>query len=113
MGVDRHWCSATALFKAVHPSDQHRRRHLWERSVFLLCAGDDQAAEELAVRMARGMEHEYEAAAGHLVRWEFQQLECVLELMDREPQPGTEVYWEFFERVDRRSEGTEERTNVS
>lgn len=48
------------------------------------------------------MEQEYEAAAGNTVRWEFQSIEMILELFDAELADGSEVCWEFFERVDKR-----------
>lgn len=94
------WYSATVLFKAVHPGAV-RRRHLWERNTFLLRASEDCSIAEKAERIAREMEHEYESAGGQLVRWEFQSVEKIQELFDAELDDGTEVCWEFFERVDK------------
>lgn len=98
------WYSATVLFKATHPGET-RRRHLWERNTFILSASEDCSIAEKAERLARDMEHEYENAGGRLVRWEFQSVEKIQELFDAEPGEGTEVRWEFFERVDRRDDG--------
>lgn len=95
-----HWFWAAALFKAVHPK-RPRRRHLWERTVFLVRAPDETTARERAREIALGKEHEYVTATGDELRWTFQEIEDVQSLHDAELGAGTEVYWKFFERVDR------------
>lgn len=89
------------LFKAVNSSEP-RKRHSWERTTFLVRTTDDHSALEKAEHIARGMEHEYEAIDSRLVRWEFQSIEKVQKILDDELTEGTEVCWEFFERVDKR-----------
>lgn len=96
--LEWYWVSAT--YKAVH-AGVARRRHLWERTVFLVRAGDDAQAKVAAAEVARGKEHEYIAAGGDTVRWVLQEVEDVQPLFDADIGPGTEVYWTFFERVDR------------
>lgn len=86
--------------KSVNPEDPARRRHLWERLVFLVRARTDEEARARAEALARVKEHEYIAAAGNPVRWTFQGVEEVQPLHDRDIMEGTEVYWEFVERVD-------------
>lgn len=102
MGVSNpgQWYSATVLLKSVYPGEP-RKRHLWERTTFLLRASEDCSLEEKAERLARAMEHEYENPYGQLVRWEFQSIERIQELFDAELTDGSEVVWEFFERVDK------------
>ena len=41
------------------------------------------------------------ADAGDLVRWTFMGIESTSELFDKEITDGTEVYWDWFVRVDR------------
>lgn len=97
---EEHWFWAAALFKAVYP-ERPRKRHLWERTVFLVRAVHETAARERAREVALGKELEYVTATGEHLRWTFQELESVQSRHDDELGEGTEVYWEFFERVDR------------
>lgn len=98
-----HWYWVSATYKAVHPGAT-RRRHLWERTVFLVCAHADADARVEAVRIAKGKQQEYVAAKDDLVRWELVEIEGIQALHDEVIGSGTEVYWEFFERVDRPAE---------
>jgi hypothetical protein len=97
-----YWVSAT--YKAVHLGVP-RKRHLWERTVFLIRASSDAEAADVARQVAREKEHEYLAAGGDMVRWVLQEVEEIHELFESDIQQGTEVYWEFFERVDKAPDG--------
>jgi hypothetical protein len=99
-GSEQQWFWAAALFKAVHP-DRPRKRHLWERTVFLVRATNETDARERARVVALRKEHEYVTAMDNRLRWTFQEVEEVQSLFDTEVGEGTEVYWQFFERVDR------------
>jgi hypothetical protein len=57
-----------------------------------------------AEELAREKEHEYEVEVGGTCRWVFQQIEAVIQLGEIEFTDGVEVFWEFFERVDRREQ---------
>jgi len=92
-----YWVSAT--YKAVDP-DKPRKRHLWERTAFLIRADDGEAARSRAQQVAKDKEHEYQAKGG-TVRWVLQDIEDIQSLHDAEIGDGTEVYWQFFERVDK------------
>src|SRR5262249_50803022 len=94
----REWYWVAALYKAVHVGVP-RKRHLWERTVFLVQATSDAEAAQTAERVAREKEHEYVAAAGDLIRWTFQYIEDIQSLLDEAFEEGTEVYWTCFERV--------------
>lgn len=94
------WFWAAVLFKAVHP-DRPRKRHLWERKVFLVRATDEASARERAREVALGKEHEYVTATGDRLRWTFHAVEEIQALVQDQLAEGTEVYWQFFERVDR------------
>jgi transcriptional antiterminator Rof (Rho-off) len=91
-----YWVSAT--FKAVH-SGRPRRRHLWERTVFLLQVEGDTDIHAAARDLALAKEHEYLNPAGETVRWVLQEIERIESLHD-DLGPGAEVFWQFFERVD-------------
>jgi hypothetical protein len=99
------WYWVKATYKAVHLG-KARRRHLWQRIVFLIRAPetDDLSPPPTvwskAEEVARRKEHEYKAVGGETVRWVVQQIDDVRQLLDEEIIEGTEVYWEFFERVD-------------
>jgi hypothetical protein len=106
---EQSWYFVRATYKAVHLG-RVRRRHLWERTVFLIRAlgNDGLVPHEMAVlranEVAREKEHEYEVEGGDTVRWVFQQIEDIQPLVDEPFGDGTEVYWEFFERVDRKEQ---------
>ena len=92
-----HW--ACALFKCVHIG-KPRRRHLWERVVFLFHSARGPAADTAAEQIARSKEHEYRVLGGDVARWVFCEFENIQPLMDELTDQGAEVYWTFFERVD-------------
>lgn len=94
------WWWVSALYKCVH-INKPRRRHLWERTVFLIRASDAQEAERVAWEVGRGKEHEYQVAGGETVRWALHSIEQCMDLFDAEIGQGTEVYWALFERVDK------------
>lgn len=98
--TDIRWYSAVALFKSEHVG-KPRKRHLWERTIFLLRASGMMEAVETAERIAREQECDYVSASGDTVHWTFQSIEDVLELLDNEVKEETEVYWKLFERVDK------------
>jgi hypothetical protein len=103
---EQSWYCVKATYKAVNPG-RPRRRHLWERNVFLIRAprSDEIDPHPMALlraeEVARGKEHEYEVEGGKVCRWVFQQIEAVLQLGEVELEDGVEVYWEMFERVDK------------
>ncbi len=93
------WYWVSALFKAVHVG-KARKRHLWERMVFLVQATTEERAHQVAERVARKKQHEYLGGTGDLIRWTFEEIEEMQPLLDEEFVNGTEVYWTFFERLD-------------
>jgi hypothetical protein len=95
------WFWVAATFKAVHES-QPRRRHLWEKTVFLIQASDEHECRAKAIAHAEQKQHSYFTASGSLLSWVFQEIEEVQALLSGEVTDGTEVYWQFFERVDKK-----------
>jgi hypothetical protein len=104
---DQDWYWVAATYKAVHVGVP-RKRHLWERTVFLLRAPADCDRVflwEKAERVARTKEREYVGGTGDTIRWTFQEIEAIHSLFDRDLDDGTEVYWELFHRVDKKPAG--------
>ena len=94
------WYWASAVYKAVHPGSL-RRRHLWERVVFILRASHESEAWDKANKIALSKVHGYAAAGGDRVEWTLQRIDRVQPLFDADVGEGTEVFWEFYEKVDR------------
>lgn len=96
------WFWVCALYKSERAGKKgaQRKRHLWERRVFLIRAvrGEER---RVAREMARAREHKYKNALGETVYWRLKSIESYAELFDKRVSNGTEVFWEFFERVDR------------
>jgi hypothetical protein len=97
---DLEWYWVAATYKAVHLG-RVRRRHLWERTVFLIRAASAEEATVIAQRVACDKEHEYLAVKGDTVRWVLQEVEDIQPLHDQVFEDGTEVFWQFFDRIDR------------
>lgn len=96
------WFWVCALYKSERGSkkEAQRKRHLWERRVFLIRAvrGEER---RMAREAAKAHEHKYKNARGETVYWRLKSIESYAELFDKRVSNGTEVFWEFFERVDR------------
>ena len=94
------WFWAAAVYKAVD-TDKPRKRHLWHKVVFVLQASDADNAKVKADRIAQRKQHRYPSATGANVSWVLQEVEAIQELFDEPIRDGTEVYWQFTERVDK------------
>ena len=102
-GTELTWYCVRATYKSVHVREP-RRRHLWERTFFLLSAPPHQGPADVrrrAEQVARTKEDEYVAVAGNTVRWIFHEVEDIEELPSFSPETGGEVYCELFTRVDK------------
>ncbi|MHB1001538.1 MAG: DUF4288 domain-containing protein [Armatimonadota bacterium] len=94
------WYGFAAKYKSVHVG-KPRKRHLWERTFFVIFASDDEHAELVAEKVAKEKEDEYLNMHNETVHWTLMEIEEVKPLFDESISNGTEVYWEFFERFDR------------
>jgi len=110
-GIGTKWYGVSAVYKAIHVGAR-RRRHLWERIIFVIQAASEPAADEIALQVARDKEREYVGGGGDVISWVLQEVEKVEEILDAEIREGTEVLWEFFERVDKRTQSGDERTSA-
>jgi hypothetical protein len=90
------WYSANLVFKSVRktgPADAL----LWEESIFLVYAGDEREARVKAEQLGKDNEHEYVAADGFTVRWQFETVESVFEIMSDTLGDGTELFSRFLD----------------
>lgn len=90
------WYCVPATYKSI-VKGRPRRRHLWQRMYLLFqapCNRRPQSLTQKATAVAQSKEHD---------NWVLQEVEVdeMRELFDNEMKEGTEVYWDFFERVDR------------
>jgi hypothetical protein len=105
------WYWVKATYKGVHVGAA-RRRHLWQTIVFLIRGvrsyelPHPASVWRKADEVARQKEHQYEASDGHTVRWVLQHVEAMAPLVDDAIGEGTEVYWEFYEKVDKKPPGS-------
>lgn len=103
--VRPNWYCVRAIYRSVRIG-QPRKRHLYERTFFVFRAAhglDSSSLQEHAKRLAMEKEQEYAAVTGHTVRWVLDSIEDIKELIRFDPDEGGEVYWEFFERVDKQT----------
>jgi len=87
------WYSASLLFRAVHPTDRDSD-WLWQDSIVLMNASDEEAARQRAEAIGRDHEHEYQTTSG-TVRWEFVRVERLCEI-EGELRDGTELFSRFL-----------------
>jgi Domain of unknown function (DUF4288) len=89
------WFTASLLFKSVHIG-QPDNDCLWEESIVLLRAETRAEAQQQAERLGQAEEHEYVSATGDLVKWTFQRVDSVYEILDGTLEHGTEVFSRFL-----------------
>ncbi len=100
--VEESWFWVCALYKSERGGKKGRlrKRHLWERRVFVIRAarGDER---RIARQVAEAHEQKFKNGAGETVYWRLKEIEAYAELFDKRITSGTEVYWNFFVKVDR------------
>ena len=89
------WFGVSLLFKSVH-NGQSAEDALWEDSIVLIRAESRDLAQKQAEILGKGEEHEYVSATGDQVKWTFQGVESVHEIVDDTPENGTEVFSRFL-----------------
>lgn len=66
--------------------------NLWEESMLLIRAVDEQEARVRAEAIAKGRSSQFANSAGEVIRWEFASIECVYELEVQDVVDGTELF---------------------
>jgi len=83
------------LYKSRHPDSPETER-LWEESIVLIRAADEVKARRKAEEIGKAQEVEYVAAAGNQVRWTFERIESIHEVLDEHLEHGTELFSRFL-----------------
>lgn len=89
------WFSARLLFRSK-VDDAADSPPLYEESIVLVDAAGEDAAREVAERIARSKEHNYLNAEHKQVRWVFLRLLELQDLCEAELSSGVEVYSRLF-----------------
>jgi hypothetical protein len=89
------WFAASLLFKSNLPNEPEAQA-LWEERIVLIRAADEEEARMKAEDIGKRREHEYPAAAGNPVRWTFEKIESVRQILGDHLEHGTEVYSRFL-----------------
>jgi Domain of unknown function (DUF4288) len=100
--LEESWFWVCALYKSERGGKKGRlrKRHLWERRVFVIRAVRG-AERRVARQVAEAHEQKYKNGSGETVYWRLKEIEAYAELFDKRITSGTEVYWTFFVKVDR------------
>ena len=89
------WFTASLLYKSRHP-DQPETERLWEESIVLIRAADEDEARRKAEEIGKDQEVEYVAAAGNQVQWTFERIESIHEVLAENLAHGTELFSRFL-----------------
>jgi hypothetical protein len=87
--------AASLLFRGVSdncPSEGD----VWEESIILILAEDEESATQKAEKIGRENVVSYKAMAGNMLAWKFVQIERLYEIMDSEITDGTELFSRFL-----------------
>src|SRR5438105_4014142 len=96
------WFTASLFFKSNIPNEPDTQA-LWEESIVLIRAADEQEARIKAEEIGKRREHKYLAAAGNQVRWSFEKIESIHEVLAENLEHGTEVFSRFLSLSDVRN----------
>jgi|SRR4026208_1661929 uncharacterized protein DUF4288 len=89
------WYAASLLFRGIHsiPTDQD---DLWEESIRLIQASDENEAESKATLLGQASEVSYLAQGRDKVSWKFVQIERIFQIDDDPLTSGSEVFSRFL-----------------
>lgn len=89
------WFAVDILYKGRH-SEKPDIPDLWEECIILIEASDPSTAREIARPIAISEEHEYRSAEGDLIRWEFDEILSVHEILSEQLVTGVELFSRFL-----------------
>jgi len=95
------WFGVKVLRRSI-VSDAPPSDDLYEESVFLVIADDDEGAAERARQLAQETTTSYENVYGELVTWRLEQVFHPFKIWDFELADGLEVYSRFYYLLDGR-----------
>lgn len=96
MTVERQRWFAVRLLSESSIAQDPAAEPLFEDTLVLLRATNEEAAQRRGEEYGRAAEHEYENEAREVVRWEFREVLDVQEVLDEEVTDGTEVYYRLL-----------------
>lgn len=88
------WFGIKLLFRAEH-ADEHEDEVLYQESVLLVSADDEDKAKEKAINWSTNEELSYSNVYGKQVKWKFIKMVDVYQLPEAEIKDCTEVYSSF------------------
>jgi hypothetical protein len=86
---------AAAIFYHISPVDQSEVIYLWEESIVLINAENEEDARFEAERIGHGHVSEYENANGVMVRTEFFCVQRIFQILN-DITSGTEIFSRFL-----------------
>jgi hypothetical protein len=89
------WFGVKVVTRATH-GDSPPSEDLYEESVILVVADDDERAAERARELAQETLCSYENVYGELVTWQLDRVYCPVEIENAELADGLEVYSRFY-----------------
>jgi hypothetical protein len=94
------WYCARLLFESVHDPPERPSKHypIFEESYIVFKVAEEDSIHARLMELARGVEHNYEAAAGNQVYWTFREILEVQEVMTNKDQleDGIEVFFRWW-----------------
>ena len=93
------WFTACLLYKCNIPEEPEAEA-LWEESIVLIRAANEDEARTKAEDVGKRGEHEYLAAAGNQCRWTFEKIANIQEIMTQQLEHGTQIYSRFLHLAD-------------
>lgn len=94
---------AVSVFMKSVSTARHEDDMLWEESIVIVDAGDEEEARRIGEQLGRKAECEYETATFDILRWQFACVDSVHEIDSDHICHGTEVFSRFFRAPDARS----------
>lgn len=89
------WYAVKLLFQS-QIDENPKGDDLWEESIRVLIADDEEAAHAEALKVGKDAEHSYLNEAGETVAWHFREVLEVQDLGLSELQHGSEVFSRLF-----------------
>ncbi len=86
---------ASLFFKSEH-KDSSNSEPLWEESIILIEAEDDQAAQVHAENFGKQRQIGYESANGDFVSWTFMMVERIVPIEDQTVRSGSELFSRYL-----------------
>lgn len=96
------WFTASLLFESRHERES-RAESLFEESLILIEAEDEEAARAAGVARGKADEVEFATSASDSVRWTFVRILAVHEIGPERPTSGSEVFSRFLSGAEAQS----------